>query len=132
MFWKIFAWINLIVSLPLLAVTVFFGAPAFHLIDIIVIIFNDVFLIVVPLLFAYKIYDIKYLSNAVFLKMIFIFTIFYNTTQITNDLLKYTFTSIPGFLFDMSFYILIVLSITSFALYLMTKFKTSFFRIFIK
>ncbi len=132
MFWKIFAWVNLIINLPLLIITITSGLSVLQLIDIIVILFNNLPMLVIPLLFAHKIYYVRCLSSAILLKTILVFTILYNTTQIVNDLIKYNFTTIPGFLFDMFFYILIILSIISFVLYIMNKYKISFFGLFTK
>ncbi|MDO8572784.1 MAG: hypothetical protein Q7S11_03400 [bacterium] len=132
MFWKIFAWVNLIISLPIFATAVFSDISTLRLVDIVVGVVNDIPLMVVPLLFAYKNYDVKYFSNVIFLKAILVFTILYNATHIVNDLVKYTLTSIPGFLFDMFFYALIILSIISFVLYIMEKYKIPFHRVFLK
>ncbi len=86
----------------------------------------------IPVLFAYKKYGIKYFANAIFLKMVLVFTILYNATHIFNDLIKYNFTSIPGLLFDMFFYVLIVLSIITFVKYIMTKYEISLSQVFLK
>lgn len=137
MFWKIFAWTNLFTSLPLSLVAGFYSMMGVTtiislVINLVVFVFNNLFLAGIPLLFAYKIYNIKYLSNALFLKMIVIFMILYNTTNIVSDLTKYNFISVPGVFLDTFFYVSIILSIVSFVLYIMEKYKISFFHVFLK
>jgi len=132
MFWKIFAWINLFITLSLLVSSIFFNLSVLRLVDVAVFFFNDLPLLTIPLLFAYKKYDIKYFSNIVVLKTILIFTIIYNVTNIVRDLSTYNFTTIFGLIFDLSFYVLTILAITAFALYIMFKFKITFFQIFTK
>lgn len=136
MFWKVFAWINLIINLPIFLLVCFYTlvniTPINFVIDIPILVFNNMFLIGIPLLFAYKIYDVQYLSNLIFLKMILIFTIFYNTSNILKDLSSYNFTSIQGFLLNVLFYMLIILSIVSFVFYIMSKHKISLPRVFLK
>ena len=136
MFWKIFAWINLIINLPLslvsIVVSISSTTPFGALMDVVVFLLNDSLLLIFPFLLAYKIYDFKYMPNILFMKMALIFMILYNITHISSALAIYNFTSVPGLLIDMSFYVLIILSIISSVLYIMTKHKIPLSRVFLR
>jgi hypothetical protein len=132
MFWKIFAWVNLVINLPLTVISIFFLMSELKIIDIVVLILNDVPLLMVPFLFAYDEFDFKYLSNATVLKILLFFIVIYNATHIVKEVVIYNFTTICGLILDISLYSLTFLATTTIALYIMKKFKISFFQIFIK
>lgn len=126
MFWKIFAWTNLIAVGMLLISGLFFwdtaiypliATPTGFLQYVTMLVLNDIPLIIIPILFAYKIYNGKYLLNAFSLEIIFIFSTFYSTINVLEELIGYNFSSISGLVFDMFFNTLTILSNISFALY---------------
>ncbi len=116
-FWKIFAWTNAIINVPFV-IAALFVTPVFHALDVAVWLFNDFPLLAVPFLFAYKVHGKRYIPALGVLKAIFVFSITYNTIHTISDFKVYHFTSMPGFLFDLSFYILIILSLISFLFYI--------------
>lgn len=132
MLWKIFAWVNLIILLPAVATVAFASIANLALVNILVLTLNDIVLLVMPFLLAYQKYDFVYLPKSSFLKMIFIFTIFYNGTNFLKDFSAYDFTSWQGLVFDLTFVVLAVLSIVAFARFMMNKYNQTMEQIFFK
>jgi hypothetical protein len=130
MFWKIFAWINLLINLPLLFAAIILLLSELHLIDFAVFVFNDFPLLIFPLLYAYPMFDFRYCTNIYILKALLVFTFIYNSTHIAQDLFTYNFTSFPGLIFDLSIYVLTFLAIYALALYIMLKYNLTFLQIF--
>ena len=116
-FWKIFAWINAVINVPFV-IAALLVTPVFHALDVAVWLFNDFPLLAVPFLFAYKVHGKRYIPALSVLEAVLVFSITYNTIHIISDLKVYHFTSIPGFLFDLSFHIFIILSLISFLFYI--------------
>ncbi len=132
MFWKIFAWINIIINVPLLVASLTSGIFEFNLLNVVILALNDLPLLLVPLLFSYKKFNLRMLSNIIILKSSLFFIIIYNITNFYKGFSVYNFTSAPGFIFDLSFVILVPFSILAFMLYIMCKFKITFWQVFTK
>jgi len=132
MFWKIFAWTNLLISGALSIAAVVFYFSKLGILDIVVFLFNDIPLLLIPLFYAYKKYNLKYLPSTLLLKSSFIFTIIYNGEKIFKALNSYDFTSVQALVADLGLHALVILSIVAFALYIMSKEKITLKQIFVE